>query len=202
MTNFMFAPMPPTEAENSLWVDWGGNGFSEEELILLDKYCGDNLTLTKGNIKGNEEGNDVSRMRRSMIGRLEFNDQTSWCFERIAWIARNINAQFYKFDLYGFMEPFQVAIYSEEDNGHYDWHIDCAPGTPANRKLSLVLQLSGPDEYDGGDLQINVGGEPRVITKSRGIVTAFPSFRLHRVTPVTRGIRRSVAIWVSGPPFR
>jgi PKHD-type hydroxylase len=62
--------------------------------------------------------------------------------------------------------------------------------------------LSDPSEYDGGDLEIWTGTEPKVLDKTKGIVHAFPSFVMHRVTPVTRGVRRTLVIWIAGPKFR
>jgi PKHD-type hydroxylase len=70
------------------------------------------------------------------------------------------------------------------------------------RKLSVVLQLSDPSEYEGGDLEIMNCSEPTQVKKEKGLVTAFPSFMLHRVTPVTKGIRRTLVVWLTGPRFR
>ncbi len=36
----------------------------------------------------------------------------------------------------------------------------------------------------------------------KGRMIFFPSFLIHRVAPVTQGIRRSLVIWVTGPKFR
>ena len=44
--------------------------------------------------------------------------------------------------------------------------------------------------------------EPTIVKRERGLVAAFPSYALHRVTPVTRGIRKTIVVWVSGPPFK
>ena len=52
------------------------------------------------------------------------------------------------------------------------------------------------------ELQILAGTSPDSISKIRGLVCGFPSFRLHRVTPVTSGIRKTIVIWVSGPAFK
>jgi len=84
---------------------------------------------------------------------------------------------------------------------HYTWHMDRGSDiTP--RKLSIVIQLSSPDQYQGGDLELFFA-EPHV-TAPRGLgdATAFASFVMHRVTPVTRGVRRSLVVWVGGPGFR
>jgi PKHD-type hydroxylase len=68
--------------------------------------------------------------------------------------------------------------------------------------LSLVLQLSDPAQYEGGNLQVMTGSEPQTVRKQRGLVAAFPSYVLHQVTPVTQGTRQSLVAWVSGPQFK
>jgi PKHD-type hydroxylase len=72
----------------------------------------------------------------------------------------------------------------------------------ATRKLSLVMQLSDPYEYEGGELQLKTGHNDITIPKQKGLVTIFPSFTLHRVTPLTSGTRRTLVVWVAGPPFK
>jgi len=69
------------------------------------------------------------------------------------------------------------------------------------RKLSLVLQLSDPKDYEGGELILHLSEEPTVVPKKQGYVTIFPSFVLHEVTPVTSGTRHSLVSWISGKPF-
>ena len=71
----------------------------------------------------------------------------------------------------------------------------------ARRKLTIVAQLTRSEEYEGGELQLNPAGQP--FTASRGIGDAilFASFVLHRVTPVTSGLRHSLTCWVHGPEF-
>jgi PKHD-type hydroxylase len=69
--------------------------------------------------------------------------------------------------------------------------------------LSISVQLSDPSEYEGGDLQFSLYGDRTVIAeKEQGTMVIFPSYMRHRVTPVTRGTRRSLVTWITGPPFR
>jgi PKHD-type hydroxylase len=82
----------------------------------------------------------------------------------------------------------------------YGWHQDY--GGEISRKLSLVLQLSDPSEYEGGNLQVKTSSEPQTVKKQRGFIAAFPSYVLHQVTPVTKGNRQSLVAWVSGPQFK
>ena len=64
------------------------------------------------------------------------------------------------------------------------------------------MQLSSPDEYEGGDLEINIGSTPLKVKKQKGHIAIFPSFLLHRVSPVTKGLRKSLVWWVGGSQFR
>ena len=66
----------------------------------------------------------------------------------------------------------------------------------------MVLQLSDPSEYEGGELQLLTGKEPTTIQKQRGLITVFPAWTLHQVTPVTKGTRQTLVAWISGPSFK
>ena len=66
---------------------------------------------------------------------------------------------------------------------------------------SIVVQLTDPSEYEGGDLEILTTENPFWAAKEKGSCILFPSFCLHKVHPVTKGLRNSLVLWVSGPPF-
>jgi len=85
---------------------------------------------------------------------------------------------------------------------YYDWHSDALllAAAPQTRKISVVCMLSGPDEYEGGALELE--GVDTPFRLPRGGIIAFPAALRHRVTPVTRGLRRSVVGWVQGPNLR
>lgn len=200
MPNYIFAPMPPTQAEHNIFVTWE-NGFTEEELKTIEAYC-DGLELHKATIGGKDEDDDFEDIRISNTGWIPLNEETGWFYDRMAWIARQLNAQFYRFDLYGFMENMQYTIYEGDVKAHYDWHLDGGTNTDCPRKLSLVLQLSDPEDYEGGELQFLSGKNPDTCPKQKGLVAAFPSFRLHKVAPVTKGIRKSIVVWITGPAFK
>ena len=99
------------------------------------------------------------------------------------------------------MDHIQYAEYANDDG--YDWHADLLRGQTLQRKLSICVQLSLPDEYEGGDVEAKLSGRD-TITASReaGDALMFPSFVQHRVAPVTRGVRRSIVAWYLGPSFR
>lgn len=100
------------------------------------------------------------------------------------------------------LTPFlQATSYSGDETEHYDWHMDWGPGAMAYRKISVVTHLSEAADYEGGSLQLTIGVNPVEAVQLPGSVTVFPSFVLHRVTPVTRGRRLGAVAWVLGRPF-
>ena len=200
MSNYVFAPPPPSEAENSPYVTWE-NGFSTQELDKISIYCEKKIATSKATIMGIEENSDYSKTRKAKTGWISSNDEIGWLYERMAWIARKANASFYKFDLYGFLEDMQYTLYDDVGD-HYDWHIDSGPTDVAPRKLSMSLLLNDPSEYEGGDLQFMNSKEPKTAPRAHGLVVLFPAYRMHRVTPVTKGVRKSLVVWITGPQFR
>lgn len=196
MSVYNLAPSPAIGIGENPFATWE-NGFSDEQLARIREIC-DGLELTSATL--GDVGVDDT-IRRSETGWLELNSETGFIYDTLGFIARQLNGQFFDFDLYGFVEHLQYTVY-REDGGHYDWHVDRGVSAPSPRKLSLVLQLSDPDEYEGGELQVFTSSEPTTVVKQKGLVAAFPSFVLHRVTPVTAGTRRTLVVWLSGPRFR
>jgi PKHD-type hydroxylase len=99
---------------------------------------------------------------------------------------------------YKLMETVQIGQYKEK--GHYTWHRDTAnPFNGVQRKLSGILLLNDPSEFEGGKLEFRDVPSPEL---KKGSVIVFPSFLEHRVTPVTSGVRYTAVSWVVGPTFK
>lgn len=148
---------------------------------------------------GDDGGTVNTSKRRSKIFWLPKNDEFVEIYKLFHELIGKCNADSYQFKLTEITEQIQYTVYNAEDQGYYDWHIDMGP-EKARRKLSLVCQLSDPSEYEGGELQINTGNI-LIPEKEKGTVILFPSYLLHRVTPVTKGTRRSLVLWIEGPAF-
>jgi PKHD-type hydroxylase len=140
--------------------------------------------------------------RQARVGWLYPGRETQGVFERLRRLAEGVNAESFGFDLLGFGEPVQYTVYEAPSTG-YEWHLDMidAP-TELQRKLSLTIQLTEDAEYEGGDLELRDGYGVARAPRERGCLVAFPAWALHRVTPVTRGTRRSLVAWIGGPRFR
>lgn len=190
---------PYTELTES-WCYWE-NGFSNEELDWLQNKAieADQRALVGGTSDVDYEKN-ISFIRRSHVSWLTFYE-CGWVFEKLSNIVTQLNSQFYNFDIIGFGEKIQLTNYNQTEHGMYGWHQDSG-GKGVSRKLSLVLQLSHPNEYVGGNLQIKTGMMVDTLSRKRGHLFLFPSYTLHQVTPVVSGSRQSLVAWISGPKFK
>jgi len=198
MSIYNFMPMA-SNSQNYPFVVWK-DGFTNEEIQEIINYC---ETLPKKESAIDVETQD-KKIRTSKVAWVENNESIFWLYDRLSFIARKLNSEFYNFDLCGFVEHFQYTTYNELDKDHYAWHVDL-DGQKRDaplRKFSLVLQLSDADEYEGGELQTFTNPVEATVPKEKGLITAFPSWTLHRVTPVTKGTRRTLVVWVAGPQFK
>lgn len=142
-------------------------------------------------------------LRRADLVWLDEVEGSGWVMDRIIEIVRATNRDVFDFDITDFAESAQVARYGAEREGHFGWHSDVGEGRLAERrKLTIVVQLSDPDGYKGGDLELMPGANTITADRARGVATLFPAFVLHRVTPVTAGERHSLTVWCHGAPFR
>lgn len=172
------------------------SGLTGEEIDRVRAY-GDALTTRPVKLYGEHNETHV----KASGADFPLNDETRWLYEKMTEAARFINARFFQYDLTGFHENFYFLSY-EAPGEHFNWHVDIGGLTPAPRKLSLTLQLSDPSEYEGGDFDVLVATDHQRAEKARGLITAFPSYKIHRVTPVTAGRRRALTMFLVGPNFR
>lgn len=71
------------------------------------------------------------------------------------------------------------------------------------RKLSFTLQLSDPDDYEGGNVQfMDESGKSYIAPRVRGTFITFDSRAQHRVLKVKKGVRKSLVGWVVGPRWK
>lgn len=153
-------------------------------------------------IGGGFGGKVDKEKRRTNISWMFPDQANAHIWEKITNAIWSANRQFFRFDLRGCYEAMQLGVYTEHDHGHYDWHTDSGLETnTVPRKLSMALLLSDPSEFEGGELQMMRSGVPESVEQKRGRGWFFPSYMMHRVTPVTKGIRRSLVMWIGGPAF-
>ena len=71
------------------------------------------------------------------------------------------------------------------------------------RKLSFSMQLSHPDDYEGGNVQLlDETGKSYIAPRKRGSIILFDSRTQHRVHKVKKGVRKSIVGWTVGPRWK
>ena len=141
--------------------------------------------------------------RRAQIYWLNQEADSSWIFDRMLKTIAEANRRHFGFQIEEFAEQMQVSQYSADHSGFFDWHVDVGDGRfAARRKLTMVVQLSDDNAYEGGRLESNSDGLVRTASRQIGTTLILPSFVLHRVSPVLNGERFSLTLWSHGPAFR
>lgn len=166
--------------------------FTEEEIAQLTKF----VDATAKKAGAGVEAAQLAQIRRSQVSWLDY-DEHAWVYKKVWKMALDANKKF-RFNIDSIADRIQIAVYDQSEQGFYRWHSDNSPHLMI-RKISISIPLNDPSEYDGGELQFNLNGDPIQINQKKGTAIAFPSFILHRVTPVTRGRRYSMVTWIYGP---
>jgi PKHD-type hydroxylase len=155
---------------------------------------------------GHEPQGTMNDVRRSKIAWINEHDKTfSEYYLEIDKIARWANKDWFDFHL-SHLPALQFTEYDSSYSGMYKRHKDVfwVDKNPRHRKLSIVLNLSDPNEYEGGNFIMHDVQQhpPYEAIKKQGTVIVFPSMIDHEVTPVIKGIRHTLVGWYEGPKWR
>jgi PKHD-type hydroxylase len=186
------------------WWQHFPKAFTQAECEWLIEYAKESTKPATATVGHGGKSIVNEDLRRSQVRWLNRSDaKLSALFQRIEMMALRANANAFGFDLSGFYEV-QFTEYHADNDGTYGWHEDNAwtKNSPFDRKMSMVVQLSNPDSYTGGKLQLHNDPLPAGTFENQGDTIFFPSFNRHMVTPVKLGTRYSLVTWFVGPKFR
>lgn len=186
----------------NLWEVWTGAVSPDYCDYIIKK--GKQRQQMEATIGFDPNGPPVPSIRTSTIRWLDVQGIDNDIALYLMQFVRQSNRSNFGFDIDNLYE-IQFTEYHGTENGKYDWHHDVFFETPApyQRKLSIVVQLSDPNDYEGGNFEFfNMPSPSKDQFKPRGSVLVFPSFFPHRVLPVTSGLRTSLVSWIDGPAWR
>ena len=178
------------------WQMWiGHTGFSEKECDEIIERSAD-YPAESGGIFGD---NQRSSTRVSTVKWMNEQDigLRLWSFIDVANKVFDIDVTP--------LADIQFTEYHGSVAGKYDKHhdIDWNRNDGTDRKLSVTVQLSDPNEYTGGEFKFaEIETPKKELLQQRGTVLVFPSYLLHSVSPVTSGVRRSLVSWFEGPKWK
>ena len=186
---------------------YGCTRLEEKALNTVEKIINDYSKLKWGDAVIHPDNTSLVRHCKTCF--LDYNKELDNLFG-ILVEDFNRNYSGWNYDIH-FLEAIQLSHYSE--GNFYDWHVDTLAkpiinnDVSYNRKISATVWLNDPEEYEGGEFDIEIKG-PRedvrydTLKLPKGSIVIFPSNRWHRVRPVTSGVRKSLVIWFQGPSFR
>ena len=202
---------------------YGVNTLDDNSWKLIEKFIINEPNLKwedapickdTSNGKWNCNGEIDENKRNSRVAFLDYYEELDKLFGRMV-LDYNNNYSGWEYDI-KMIEAIQVTEYSEGQ--FYGWHKDSFDSPEIkddhlwNRKVSATVWLNDPEEYEGGEFDLEVRGpdykqegeEERYDTFKlpKKSIILFPSDKWHRVRPVTSGVRKSLVLWIQGPPFR
>lgn len=189
---------PENQATNFYYFE---DGFDSEELHRISKMVGElpfyNATTASGEIDA----------RKSKLKWIPQTEEWDWLYEKLMMFAEKANNEMWNFDLISAPENIQYTEYHGTNMGEYGWHQDIGPNELSARKVSITVQLSDDNEYEGGELLFWMGGNSLennnlIAPRGKGTVVLFPSYMVHAVKPVTKGIRKSFVLWLGGGHYK
>ena len=185
---------------NSIWQMWARD-VSPTTCNKIIQEC-EQLSPMEAGVGGQSVTTVDNKIRKSEI---RWAGDIQWIKDLIYGYASTANRNAFGFDI-NYLQDVQYTIYKGTDEGFYNWHYDTfwAGENAYDRKISVIIQLSDPSDYEGGEFLLEDQYEQPNATelKQRGTVLCFPSFFMHTVKPVTKGIRKSLVAWIEGPKFR
>ena len=180
------------------------NFFSDEESEYFRKY----LKLNKNKnledpVKQNERKKCDVYVSRILDIRIDPNMHV--LFKRLENVVRHANHRQFSVDIQPLDNYTNIFLQEYRGNnlGHYDFHYDGEKDNVAgDQKLTCLINVS-EKKYEGGEFILFDGVEVEVKELSqKGSLLIFPSYHLHSVKPVKKGIRSVAAVWFMGPRWR
>lgn len=177
---------------------WWWDGALDSELCDAIVAVGNRLELQTAGITDDKTVD--KKVRETKVGFFPANHWVEGIIMKYVYEA-NKNAE-WNF-IINETECVQFGCY--EVGAFYKEHRDMDHKIYGNRKLSVSVQLTDGDRYDGGDFLLKNfwGGDLEMAPglRNKGSIIVFPSILLHQVTKVRAGTRHSLVQWHSGPEF-
>ena len=91
--------------------------------------------------------------------------------------------------------PFLLSKYTQ--GMEYGWHVDSPlMGNMMRTDIAITIYLNNPDEYDGGELELQTPLGNQLYKLAAGDALCYPCTQVHRVRPVTKGQRLVAVSWI------
>jgi PKHD-type hydroxylase len=115
--------------------------------------------------------------------------------QQVLLSALNQNPVFRNAVLPQHVYPFLVSKY--QAGMKYGWHVDSPiMGNMMRTDVAMTVFLNSPDEYDGGELELQTSLGNAKFKLNKGDAICYPCTHVHQVNEVTGGIRHVAVTWI------
>jgi len=173
-----------------------------KDIKKLNKFILNNYSdLEPDLFKGKNTQEEI--IKNATTYRIEYKKIKKYISNVIEYMYQ-VNLEMFGYDLYPLNDRVFCLfnIYDSKSNGNYDWHVDISMLPFTDVKLTLLINLS-EQSYEGGNFYLQDGNTYEVSDFNEpGSLLMFKSYMRHTVKPVTKGIRKSLTIFLNGPKLR
>jgi PKHD-type hydroxylase len=186
----------PGEAANSR-IDVAFNGSSERTRLLSADECETVIGFAEADPTRWEKVIQPNVTYSQFMVNQRADQNLDWFLQKLRTTVMSLNDRLWRFDV---SDIGPVVILRYDPGDQFGLHIDFGRGY-LDRKISMLVQLSPPDAYEGGVLEFGLS-PPTTAARERGSLLAFPAWVPHRLSPIESGRRYVATCFVLGPPFR
>ena len=190
--------------ENTPYIHFSPSDPSMKELCFSKEECQLLIDMYRNGIKyvGEIFGGRKESVRSVNLVDVNFIESNDWIYRKIITNVYNANEKWWNFDISGIEQKFMIGKYKKKNTGKYLPHTDYSQIGMFPRKITVIVQLTDPNKYEGCSTKLFYQESPEVVSKELGSMTMFPSYTLHEVEPVTKGSRYAMFGWIYGPHWK
>lgn len=178
--------------------------FNEEEVERI-KFFRKIIDFEPAQIVSDQQNDEVTANYRVCdTGAMPVDQNTQWLWDKVGDLSASANYDLFLYDV-EYTEAINYLVYEGNGESRYDWHVDTSYQgyRKYDRKISGIVMLSDPEDYEGGQIIIDDSGTGKEeffkeMPMKKGDVLFFDSNFRHCVTPVTSGCREVLVFWIHG----
>lgn len=178
------------------------NVISKKEILFLNNFIEKNFDCFE-DVKFHAKDKNNKSKKNTLVMCISFY-KIKETLKKIIHNYNLVNQKHFGYDLYpqSDLSHCNLNVYSYKKNQSYGWHNDSSTDKYEDIKLTVLINIS-KKTYKGGNFYIFNQDEYEVKELNiPGNMIMFKSYLSHKVTPVTEGERRTLAIFLCGPKLR
>lgn len=169
---------------------------SQCEMVISDSKA---IGMKRAPVMAKDGTRVVSRTRTCSSCWIPKSPHFQWLYNYVAAVVDEANTAHYQFDITD-MQQLQVLRYQPLQK--FKWHFDTIETEGDIRKITMVINLSRPQDYLLGGLQVDGNWHNHQEARNQGSASFFPAWMKHKAKAPLLGERWSLVAWITGPAWK